>query len=184
MDSLDPRQDDWKAAAYTSQHMQRGVQEITMPISRLKHCLDDHHIKYVTIKHSPAYTAPEIAESAQIRGKDLAKTVMVMLDGKMAMAILPASDKVDLSLLKQAAGASKARLAREDEFKDKFPACELGAMPPFGNLYGMEVFAAEALAANEEIVFNAGSHTELIRMAYKDFERLVEPRIVGLTPAG
>jgi len=102
----------------------------------------------------------------------------------MAMAILPASDKVDLSLLKQAAGASKTRLAREDEFKDKFPGCELGAMPPFGNLYGMEVFAAEALAADEEIVFSAGSHTELIRMAYKDFEHLVQPRIVKLTPAG
>jgi len=109
---------------------------------------------------------------------------MVMIDGKMAMAILPASDKVDLSLLKQAAGASKTRLAREDEFKDKFPACELGAMPPFGNLYGMEVFAADALAAHEEIVFSAGSHTELIRMAYKDFEHLVQPRIVKLTPAG
>ena len=155
-----------------------------MPISRLKHYLDDHNIKYVTIKHSPAYTAPEIAESAHIRGRELAKTVMVMIDGKMAMAILPASDRVDLSLLKQAAGAGKTRLAREDEFKDKFPECELGAMPPFGNLYGMEVFAAEALAADEEIVFSAGSHTELIRMAYKDFEHLVQPRIVKLTPAG
>ena len=155
-----------------------------MPITRLKHCLDEHKIKYVTIRHSPAYTAPEIAESAHVRGKELAKTVMVMIDGKMAMAIMPSSDKVDLSLLKQAAGASKTRLAREDEFKDKFPACELGAMPPFGNLYGMEVFAAEALAVNEEIVFNAGSHTELIRMAYKDFEKLVQPRLVKLTPAG
>jgi Ala-tRNA(Pro) deacylase len=151
-----------------------------MPISRLKHCLDDNHIKYVTLKHSPAYTAREIAESAHLQGKDLAKTVMVMVDGKMAMAVLPASDKVDLGILKHAAGAHKTRLAREDEFKDKFPACELGAMPPFGNLYGMEVFAAAGLAANAEIVFNAGSHTELIRMAYRDFERLVQPRIVEL----
>jgi Ala-tRNA(Pro) deacylase len=155
-----------------------------MPMSRLRHCLDNNNIKYVTIKHSPAYTAREIAESAHIQGKGLAKTVMVKIDGRMAMAILPASEKVDLSLLKQAAGASKTRLAREDEFKDKFPECELGAMPPFGNLYGMEVFAAETLAAGEEIAFNAGSHTELIRMAYKDFERLVQPRIVKLTPAG
>ena len=160
-----------------------SFQEVTMPISRLRHCLDDQHIKYVTIKHSPAYTAREIAESAHIPRKDLAKTVMVYVDGKMAMAILPGSEKLDLSLLKKAAGASKARLAREDEFKDKFPECELGAMPPFGNLYGMEVFAAETLAAYEEIAFNAGSHTELIRMAYKDFERLVQPRIVKLTPA-
>src|SRR5450759_5776755 len=88
-DSLDPRQNDKKAGVYTKQHTRRGVQEVTMPISRLKHCLDDHNIKYVTIKHSPAYTSPEIAESAHIRGKELAKTVMVMIDGKMAMAILP-----------------------------------------------------------------------------------------------
>ena len=153
-----------------------------MPVSRLRHCLDGHNVKYVTIKHSPAYTAQEIAESAHIRGKELAKTVMVKLDGRLAMAVLPASEKVSLSLLKQAAGAGKAELAREDEFKDKFPECELGAMPPFGNLYGMEVFAAQALAADEEIAFNAGSHTELIKMAYKDFERLVQPRIVTLSP--
>ncbi|MBI1991226.1 MAG: YbaK/EbsC family protein [Betaproteobacteria bacterium] len=125
-----------------------------------------------------------MAESAHIRGQELAKTVMVDIDGKLAMAILPASEKLDLRLLKQAAGASKVRLASEDEFRDKFPECELGAMPPFGNLYGMEVFAAETLAADEEIVFSAGSHTELIRMAYKDFEHLVQPRIVKLTPAG
>ena len=155
-----------------------------MPMSRLKHYLDDHKVKYVIIKHSLAYTAQEIAESAHIHGQELAKTVMVNIDGNMAMAILPASEKVNLSLLKLAAGASKVRLAREDEFRDKFPECELGAMPPFGNLYGMEVFAAETLAADEEIVFSAGSHTELIRMAYKDFEHLVQPRIVKLTPAG
>jgi len=155
-----------------------------MPVSRLKHCLDGHNVKYVTIKHSPAYTAQEIAESAHIRGQELAKTVMVKIDGRMAMAVVPASQKVNLNLLKQAAGASKAELAREDEFKDKFPECELGAMPPFGNLYGMEVFAAETLAADEEIAFNAGSHTELIRMPYKDFERLVEPRIIKLSPPG
>ncbi|OGA53620.1 MAG: deacylase [Betaproteobacteria bacterium RIFCSPLOWO2_12_FULL_62_58] len=155
-----------------------------MPVSRLKHCLDGHNVKYVTIKHSPAYTAQEIAESAHIRGQELAKTVMVKIDGRMAMAVVPASQKVNLNLLKQAAGASKAELAREDEFKDKFPECELGAMPPFGNLYGMEVFAAETLAADEEIAFNAGSHTELIRMPYKDFERLVEPRIIKLSSPG
>lgn len=153
-----------------------------MPMSRLKNCLDDHKVKYVTIKHSLAYTAQEIAESAHIRGQDLAKTVMVNIDGKMAMAILPASEKINLSLLKLAAGASKVRLAREDEFRDKFPECELGAMPPFGNLYGMEVFAAETLAADEEIAFNAGSHTELVKMAYKDFERLVQPKVAKLTP--
>ena len=154
-----------------------------MPMNRLKHCLDDNRIKYVTIKHSLAYTAQEVAESAHIQGQELAKTVMVVIDEKMAMAILPASEKVDLSLLKKAAGASKVRLAREDEFRDKFPECELGAMPPFGNLFGMEVFAAETLAADEEIAFNGGSHTELVKMAYKDFERLVQPKVARLTPA-
>lgn len=155
-----------------------------MPINRLKLYLDDHKVKYVTITHSLAYTAQEIAESAHIQGRELAKTVMVDIDGKMAMAILPASEKASLSLLKQAAGASKVRLAREDEFKDKFPGCELGAMPPFGNLYGMEVFAAETLAAaDKEIAFNAGSHTELVKMAYTDFERLVQPKVAKLTSA-
>ncbi|MBI4205667.1 MAG: YbaK/EbsC family protein [Betaproteobacteria bacterium] len=154
-----------------------------MPVSRLKHFLDEHNIKYVTIMHSPAYTAQETAQSAHIRGGKLAKTVVVKLDGRLAMAVLPASQKVNLNLLKAAAGASEAELASEAEFKDKFPGCELGAMPPFGNLYGMEVFAAGALAADEEIAFNAGSHTELLRMTYKDFENLVQPRIVKLSPA-
>lgn len=154
-----------------------------MPVSRLKHCLDSHNVKYVTIRHSPAFTAQEIAKSSHIHGREFAKTVMVKVDGRMAMAVLPASEKVNLDLLKQAAGASKAELAREDEFRDKFPECELGAMPPFGNLYGMEVFASETLAADKEIAFNAGSHTELIKMAYEDFKRLAEPRIIKLAPA-
>jgi Ala-tRNA(Pro) deacylase len=152
-----------------------------MPISRLKHCLDDHHVKYVTVTHSPAYTAQEVAQSSHIRGRELAKTVMVKLDGRLAMAVLPASQKVNLKLLKQAAGVGTAELAHEEEFKDKFPDCEPGAMPPFGNLYGMDVFAAEALAADEEIAFNAGSHTELIKMSYKDFEHLVQPRMVEIS---
>jgi len=164
-------------------HMQSNIQEVTMPMTRLKQCLDEQKVKYVTITHSLAFTAQEIAKSAHIQGQELAKTVMVIIDGKMAMAILPASEKVDLGLLKQAAAASKVRLAREDEFRDRFPGCELGAMPPFGNLYGMEVFAAETLAADEEIAFNGGSHTELVKIAYKDFERLVQPKVARLTPA-
>ena len=104
--------------------------------------------------------------------------MIVKLDGTMAMAVLPALARVDLDLLKDAAGAKKVELAGEDEFRDMFPGCELGAMPPFGNLYGMDVFVAESLAEDEEIAFNAGSHTELIKLAYKDFEKLVEPRVV------
>ncbi len=147
-----------------------------MPVKKLKDFLDSNKVKYVTIKHSPAYTAPEIAGSAHIPGKELAKTVIIKVDGKMAMAVLPASQRVNFDLLKKITGASKIDLASEQEFKDLFPECEVGAMPPFGNLYGMEVFVDESLSEDEEIAFNAGSHTELIRLAYKDFERLVKPK--------
>jgi Ala-tRNA(Pro) deacylase len=146
-----------------------------MPANKLKTFLDQGHVKYVAISHSTAYTAQEVAELAHIRGKDLAKTVMVKVDGKMAMAVLPASYQVDLDLLKQASGASSVALASEAEFKSLFPDCETGAMPPFGNLYGMAVFADESLSKDKEIAFNAGSHRELIRLAYQDFERLVRP---------
>jgi len=149
-----------------------------MPTQKLKEFLDSRKIKYVTITHSLAYTAQEIAASAHIAGKELAKTVMVKIDGKMAMAVLPASYKVSFDLLKRAAGASKVELANEQEFRDMFPESEVGAMPPFGNLYGTEVFVDESLSQDEEIAFNSGSHTELIKLAYRDFERLVKPKVV------
>jgi Ala-tRNA(Pro) deacylase len=149
-----------------------------MPVKKLKEHLDDHHVKYVTIKHSSAYTAQEVAASAHIPGKELAKTVMVKVDGEMAMAVLPASYKVDFGLLKEAAEAGSVELASEEEFEGMFADCEIGAMPPFGNLYGMAVFVADSLADDEEIAFNAGSHRELIKLAYKDFERLVAPKVV------
>lgn len=151
-----------------------------MPVSQLKEFLDRHKVKYVTIAHSLAFTAQEIAQSAHIRGQELAKTVMVRLDGKMAMAVLPASRRVDFDLLKQGSGARTVELAGEGEFKDRFPGCELGAMPPFGNLYGMEVLVSEDLAGDDEIAFNAGTLTELIRMSSKDFQRLVQPKVIRL----
>ena len=147
-----------------------------MPVKKLKEFLDSQKIKYVAINHSPAYTAQEIAASAHVRGKELAKTVIVTLDGKMAMAVVPASRKVGFDLLGEVAGAKNVQLASEQAFRDMFPGCEVGAMPPFGNLYGMEVYVSKLLAEDEEIAFNAGSHTELIRLAYKDFERLVKPK--------
>jgi Ala-tRNA(Pro) deacylase len=148
-----------------------------MPAQKLKDFLDRHDVKYVTLRHSLAYTAQEIAASAHIVGKELAKTVMVKVDDKMAMAVLPASYKVSFDLLKQAAGASKVELANEQEFRDMFPESEIGAMPPFGNLYGMEVFVDESLSEDEEIAFNAGSHSELVKLAYRDLERLVKPKV-------
>ena len=147
-----------------------------MPMQKLKEFLDSHNIKYVTISHSLAYTAQEVAASAHIAGKELAKPVMVKIDNKIAMAVLPASYKVSFDLLTKAAGASKVELAHEQEFRDMFPESEVGAMPPFGNLYGMEVFVDESLSQDEEIAFNAGSHTELIKLAYRDFQRLVNPK--------
>ena len=155
-----------------------------MPAQKLREFLDSNQVKYVTISHSAAYTAQEIAASAHVSGKELAKTVMVKIDGKMAMAVLPASYHVDMDLLKQAACANSVELAGEQEFKDMFPGCETGAMPPFGNLYDMHVFVSATLAEDELIAFNAGSHTELVRLAYADFERLVQPRIVKFSAAG
>ena len=103
---------------------------------------------------------------------------VLKIDGKMAMAVLPASHKVDFDRLKGTLGAGSVELASEVEFKDRFSDCDIGAMPPFGNLYGMEVFVAESLAEDKEIAFNAGSHTELIKLSYGDFERLVKPKVV------
>ncbi|MBM4170411.1 MAG: YbaK/EbsC family protein [Ignavibacteria bacterium] len=149
-----------------------------MPSKKLKEFLDQNKVKYVTIKHSLAYTSQEIAASAHIRGKDLAKTVVVKVDGKMVLCVLPASYKIDFEKLKELLKADNVRLANEMEFKDKFPECEVGAMPPFGNLYGLDVYSAESLADDEEIAFNAGTHTELIQMSYKDYIKLVNPKLM------
>jgi len=149
-----------------------------MPAEKLRQYLDQQHVKYVTIKHSKAYTAQEIAQSAHVPPGELAKTVMVKAAGEMAMVVVPASVQVSLEHLQRAMGSPDVTLAEEWEFKDKFPDCEIGAMPPFGNLYGLQVFVTEALRKDEKIAFNAGSHTELFQLAYSDFERLVEPIVV------
>jgi Ala-tRNA(Pro) deacylase len=152
-----------------------------MPAKKLKEFLNSQNIKYVSIQHSPAYTAQEVAASAHVSGRDLAKTVIVTVEGTMAMVVLPADRKVVLSDLREVLGAEKVKLATEDEFKGRFPDCEIGAMPPFGNLYGMEVYVAPNLAAEAEIAFNAGTHTEIIQMAYPDFARLVNPKVIPFT---
>jgi len=149
-----------------------------MPLKKLKDFLDRNNIEYITIRHSLAYNAQRIAATTHIPGKEIAKTVIVKIDGRMAMAVLPASYLINLRLLKETTGARNVGLASEMEFKSRFPDCEVGAMPPFGNLYDMEVYVAESLIEDEEICFNAGTHVELIRMAYADFERLVEPVVL------
>lgn len=149
-----------------------------MPAEKLRKYLDDNNVKYRTIIHSRAFTAQEVAAKAKIPGKELAKTVIVRVGGSLAMAVLPASLRVDFQLLQDVVGSGDVELATENEFKEVFPDCEIGAMPPFGNLYGVEVFVAERLTDDEEIAFNACSHTELIKMAYSDFERLVQPKVM------
>lgn len=152
-----------------------------MPSTALKKFLDEEDVKYVTIRHSPAFTAQEIAASAHVPGQELAKTVIVRLGGDLAMVVLPATDQVDLERLREVSGSERVELASEDEFEERFPDCETGAMPPFGNLYDMDVYVAEHLAEDDEIAFNAGTHTELIRMSFEDFRELVRPTVTRLT---
>lgn len=152
-----------------------------MPSRKVKEFLDSQAVKYVKITHSPAYTAQEIAQSAHIHGKELAKTIIVFIEGRMAMAVLPATYAIDFDYFRKEIAAKKIELASEEQFKDKFPDCEVGAMPPFGNLYGMDVYVDKHLTEDKEIAFNAGSLSELVRMTYQDFEKLVKPRVVRLT---
>ena len=152
-----------------------------MPLSKLRKFLDFHHIRYLIISHSLAYTAQGIAAQTHVSGKKLAKTVIVKIDGILAMAVVPASLHVDLDRLRSLTGARTVEIASEQEFKDAFPDCETGAMPPFGNLYDMAVYADASLAENEEITFSAGTHRELVRMKWFDMVRLVNPLIDDLT---
>jgi Ala-tRNA(Pro) deacylase len=151
-----------------------------MPVQKLRHFLDENLVKYIVITHSKAYTSQGIAASAHISGNELAKTVMLKKDGELCMAVLPASKQVNLAVFAKLTDSKDVSLASERDFKDRFPDCELGAMPPFGNLYGIRVYTDASLARDKEIAFNAGSHLELIKLAYSDFERLVKPTIVDL----
>ena len=154
-----------------------------MPCSKLKQFLDSHEIKYQLTSHPTTYTAQLTASSAHVPPEILAKTVMFIMDGKLAMAVVPASQRVDLTALHGSIGAHVLRLASELEFKTEFPDCDAGAMPPFGNLYGMPVFADEEIVGQKEIAFNAGTHTETLRMRCDDFLRLVQPNVCKFASA-
>jgi Ala-tRNA(Pro) deacylase len=149
-----------------------------MRASRVKDFLDTNRIHYNSIVHPTSYTAQGTAAYAHVSGNEMAKTVMVKLDSQLAMAVLPASCQIDLAALKRLTRAKSICLAAEADFEMKFPDCDLGAMPPFGNLYGVPVYVEERLAEDTDIAFNAGTHNELVRMKYADFERVVNP-IVG-----
>nr|WP_321406389.1 YbaK/EbsC family protein [uncultured Carboxylicivirga sp.] len=151
-----------------------------MPFTRLEEFLNREKINYKRIVHSRAYTAQKTAAYAHISGNEIAKSVIVKINGKISMAVVPASYQLDLNELKRATGAKDVRLATETEFKDVFKDCEVGAQPPFGNLYNLEVFVAEKLTEDTNIAFNACNHAELIQMTYKDYQRLVHPTVIKI----
>jgi Ala-tRNA(Pro) deacylase len=146
-----------------------------MPCDKLLDYLTENGVDFELTEHPKAYAAQDVAHKAGVPGRAFAKTVLVKLDGLLAMAVVPAEHKVNFHMLREVAGAETISLATEDDFELRFPDCELGAMPPFGNLYGMRVLVDEHLRDTDIMVFNAGSHTEVITMPYADFLRLVEP---------
>lgn len=152
-----------------------------MIAKKLKDYLDSYDVKYVTVTHSNAFTAHEVAMSAHVPDKEVAKTVIVNVKGELAMAVLPASYHIDFHRLMDSLRTSNMYLATEQEFQTRFPDCEVGAMPPFGNLYGMKTFVSQSLAEDESITFNAGSHQEAITMKFADYARLVIPVITSFT---
>ena len=149
-----------------------------MPATKFIDYLNSQGVAYTRIRHPKAYTAQEIAAAAHVPGDQLAKTVMVKVDGKLAMAVVPASFRVNLDRLKAHTGAGHVELASESDYRERFPDCEVGAMPPFGNLYGVPVYAAKNLAEEMEIAFCGGAHGELVRIAFEDFNRLVHPKVL------
>jgi len=152
-----------------------------MPIVKLKNYLDANHVKYNSVVHSQAYSAKEVSHITNTPEGELAKTVIVNLGHKMVMLVLPSAETIDFKSLRKSLRATDVSLASEKEFSKVFPDCELGAMPPFGNLYNMEVYVDEHLANNREIACNAGTHSEVIRLSYKDFDKLVHPKKIAIT---
>jgi Ala-tRNA(Pro) deacylase len=144
---------------------------------RLQSYLDSHKIHYQVVNHSIAYTAREAADSLHIPANTFAKVVVIKAEGRYLMAVLPSTWKVDLKRLEEVLECPYVRLATEDELAILFPDCEIGSMPPFGNLYGTPVYVDATLAQDEEIVFDAGSHVGAIKMRYKDFADLVRPQV-------
>jgi Ala-tRNA(Pro) deacylase len=147
--------------------------------TRLKEFLDQHGVHYATIPHPEAYTAQEVAALTHIRGKELAKSVVVRKErDQFIMVILPASRHIDFAALKAQLGTHLLELATEGQFKQLFPDCEAGAMPPFGNLYNLPTYVDESLREDREIAFNACTHREVVRLAFADYERLAQPQFV------
>jgi Ala-tRNA(Pro) deacylase len=151
-----------------------------MPIlTKLREFLDQNSVHYEVASHRQAFTAQEVAAAQHVPGKELAKVVMLRAGTEFIMTVLPAPYRVDLDRIKAAIGKPEVMLATEQEFKGLFPQCEPGAEPPFGNLYGLPVYVEQALTRDEQIVFNAGTHTQTVKMKYADFARLVQPTVAA-----
>ena len=151
---------------------------------RLKVLLGEAKVKYTTAKHPVAYTAQEIAAAQHVPGRQLAKSVLIKTDQGPVLAVLSASYLIDLKKLKALLRAKSLTIGKEADIKERFPDIEVGAMSPFGNLYGVLVVVDKALGMSEHIVFNGGSHTETIKLRYKDFAALAKPKpgAFSLTP--
>jgi Ala-tRNA(Pro) deacylase len=145
---------------------------------RLEAYLRKHQVPYQLQHHAQAFSAQKIAEREHIPGKMVAKTVIVMVDSQLIELVLPASSQVDLNKLQTYLGARDIRLAHESEFANVFPDCEVGAMPPFGNHYGIAVYMEKRLTEEETMVFPVGTHTDTMSLKYADFERLVQPKVI------
>jgi Ala-tRNA(Pro) deacylase len=144
---------------------------------RLEAYLRDNQVAFETQHHRTAFTAQQVAESEHIPGRLLAKVVMAVADGELIMLVLPATNRIDLAQVATILDAREVRLASEAEFASIFSDCEIGAMPPFGNLYGVPVYVDKILAEDETIYCQAGTHTDTISLKYADFARLVEPTV-------
>jgi Ala-tRNA(Pro) deacylase len=153
-------------------------------VKRLQEYLDSQAIPYEVKQHRETYTSQEIAATSHVSGKAMAKVVMVKRGGEFVMAVLPSACRVGVDRLAQVFGVPGVGIAREQEFATLFPDCDTGAMPPFGNLYQIEVYVDEEIARHSHIVFQAGNHHELVVMRYADFARLVQPKVAEFCSHG
>ncbi|HEX6331299.1 MAG TPA: YbaK/EbsC family protein [Actinomycetota bacterium] len=144
---------------------------------RLEGYLRENGVSFEVQKHPVAYTAQKVAASEHVPGRMFAKVVMVEADRELVMLVVPASAAIDTARVENVLGGRPVRLAAEREFAPRFPDCEAGAMPPFGNLYDVPVVVERALGENDHIVFQAGTHDTTMSVAYEDFERLVRPSV-------
>jgi Ala-tRNA(Pro) deacylase len=146
---------------------------------RLKEYLEDNKVPYTHCTHRLAYTAQEVAAAQHVPGREMAKTIVLRVDDQFLLVILPAIMKIDMKALRDELPFKHVELASEREFASLFPDSETGAMVPFGNLYNLRVYVDKSLSLDEDIVFNAGTHVDTVKMKYGDFERLVRPQIIN-----